>query len=140
MKLRREEFIQQYRRWLESFDWDWYCTLKVISGIPSDRRAKQLFNRWISDLRRAEGGNDFRWFCVLERGISGGNLHFHALVGGVSNRRSLWARKWNDLGGDALITSFDAGKKGALYLLKSMGDDGDLDFDCDLPTKKDGCR
>lgn len=87
-------------------------------------------------MRRTEGSKDFRWFRVLERGISGGNLHFHALVGGVSNRRSLWARKWNDLGGDAVITNFDAKKNGILYLLKTMNDDGELDFDCNLPSTK----
>lgn len=129
----RERSIQSYREWLEKFSWNWMGTLKLTSGIPSKLRAEKLFTNWITNLNREEGGDDFRWFRVLERGAGGNNLHFHVLVGGLRNRRSLWTRKWNDLGGDALITPFDAGKKGVLYLLKSVGNDGDLDSDCNLP-------
>lgn len=136
MKDRREESIQEFRRWLEEYTWALYCNLKITSGIPSDRRARKIFDEWISDLRRVEGGDNFRWFRVQERGIGGNNLHFHALIGGLQNRRIRLERKWNDLGGDALITPFDPEQNGILYLLKSMSKDGDLDFDCQLPPKK----
>lgn len=133
---KRERTIQEYRRWLEQYDWNWFATLKLTSGIPSERRAKNLCDKWISDLRQAEGGKDFHWFRVLERGASGSNLHFHVLVGGLRNRRKVWQQEWNNRGGDALINNFKPEEKGVLYLLKSMGNDGDLACDFELPTKK----
>lgn len=137
MKDRREESIQEFNSWLKAYTWAWYCNLKITSGIPSVRRARNILDKWLSDLRREEGGENFRWFWVLERGSSGGNnLHFHALIGGLQNRRKLWEQKWNELGGDALITTFDPERKGILYLLQGMSKDGDLDFDCRLPPEK----
>jgi hypothetical protein len=103
MEDRTERLKQEYNRWLRGFSWSWFATLKITSGIPSERRAKELFDRWISDLRRSEGSKTFRWFRVLERGGSGQNLHFHLLVGGFRNRLKHWERRWNMLGGNALI-------------------------------------
>jgi hypothetical protein len=137
MKDRREESIQEYRRWLERFQWDWFGTLKVTSGIPSERRAREMFDAWISRLRQAEGTGDFRWFRVLERGADGGNLHFHMLIGGLKNREDRWAQKWNDLGGNAVITPYDPEQDGVPYLLKGMDDDGNLNCDFELPIKKE---
>jgi len=133
MKDKREKTIQEYRQWLETYSWDWFATLKVTSGIPSKRRAEQLFDKWISDLRQAEGNKEFRWFRVLECRPDGSNLHFHVLVGGLSSPRKLWQKRWNDLGGDALITPYDPDKQGILYLLKGTDNRGNLDCDFELP-------
>jgi hypothetical protein len=136
MKDKREESIQEYRRWLETFGWDWFGTLKVTSGIPSKRRARALCDSWTSGLRQAEGTEEFRWFRVLERGIGEDNLHYHILVGGLRNRREVWVQRWKELGGEALITPYNPAEKGILYLLKDMGSNGDLDYDCELPPTK----
>ena len=129
---KREVAIQEWRRWLEEFRWTWFCTLKITSGIPSTRRAKQMCENWISELRRDEGGKDFRWFWVLERGADGSNLHFHLLVGGLRNRMKLWETRWKDLGGNAVITKFDPDQKGILYILKDMDTEGNIDCDFQL--------
>ena len=84
---RREEAIQELRRWLEGFGWSWYATLAIASGRPSPRRAKDLCDQWISEVQEAEGGPDFRWFRALERGALGTNPHCHVLVGGLRDRR-----------------------------------------------------
>jgi RNA recognition motif. (a.k.a. RRM, RBD, or RNP domain) len=93
-----------------------------------------MFDAWISRLRQAEGADDFRWFRVLERGSGGNNIHFHVLIGGLRDREKFWAQKWNALGGDGRITPYDSERDGILYLLKGMGDDGDLACDFLLPT------
>ncbi len=134
---KRERTIQEYRRWLEQFEWDWFGTLKVTSGIPSVRRARQMFDSWVARLRQAEGAEDFRFFRVLERGTGGGNLHFHTLIGGLRNRRKSWEKRWNELGGEAMITPYNPREKGILYLFKSMGEDGDINCDFELPTEKE---
>jgi hypothetical protein len=133
---RREQVIQGYRRWLEEHRWDLYCTLKITSGRPSLRQAKSLFNRWIQDVEETDGGSRFRWVCVMEHGLTGTNFHFHVLIGGLRNRTKFWERKWNQLGGNALITPFDAKQKGILYMLKSADEHGDLDIDFKLPARK----
>jgi hypothetical protein len=131
---RREQVIQEYRRWLDQFGWDLYCTLKITSGRPSDRRAKQMFERWITNVERMEGGNRFRWARVMEKGLTGNNRHFHVLIGGLRNRTRFWERRWNNLGGSALITPFDANQQGILYMLKSADQNGDIDIDFKLPA------
>jgi hypothetical protein len=136
MSDKREKTIQEYRRWLEQYSWSWMATLKLTSGIPSERRATTLFDSWISSVRRAEGAEDFRFFRVLERGLGGSNFHFHTLIGGLRKPRKIWEERWNERGGDAVISAFDPQKNGILYMLKDMDNGGDLDCDFELPTKE----
>jgi RNA recognition motif. (a.k.a. RRM, RBD, or RNP domain) len=136
MESMREAQIQAYLRWFKKYRWAWFCTLKITSGIPSDRRARDSFDNWISELRQLEAGEDFRWARVLERGPTGGNRHFHILVGGLRNRLKFWGERWNELGGDALISRYDPEQNGILYLLKSMSERGDLEIDFELPEEK----
>jgi hypothetical protein len=135
---RTETLKHEYDDWLRLFTWAWYATLKIRSGIPSERRAKRMFAQWISDLRRSEGTKNFRYFRVMEKGGSGQNLHFHVLIGGLrdGSRLKHWESQWNELGGDALIGKFDPDKNGILYMLKEMDDDGNLDIDFSLPRRE----
>ena len=125
----RERTIQSYREWLQQYQWSWFGTLKSTSGFPSENKAKKRFDDWIANLRRTDGGGDFRWFRALERGIGGTNIHFHTVIGGLRNRPSFWQKRWDDLGGEALITRYDPEKKGILYILKDVSRDGDSNFD-----------
>jgi hypothetical protein len=127
-----ESTIQGYHRWLKNFDWAWYATLKVTSGAPSITRAEKLFDRWVLELRAKEGGSDFRWVRVMELGRFGANPHFHALIGGLRNRTKYWESRWNELGGDALISRFDPERQGIFYMLKDTNESGDLNIDFDL--------
>jgi hypothetical protein len=136
MEDRTEGLKQEYKRWLRRYSWAWFGTLKITSGMPSKRRANQMFERWISELRRTEGAEDFRWVRVLEKGGSGQNLHFHVLVGGLRNRRKHWEAEWIQLGGEALIGKFDPAKEAILYMTKEMNDSGNLDIDFCLPNRK----
>jgi len=133
MNDKREDIIQGYRRWLDKYRWNWLATLKVTSGSPSERRAKALFDNWVSELQIGEGGDNFRWFRVLERGAGGNNIHFHALIGGLQRRCTVWERRWSELGGQAVITPYDPQQNGILYLLKDTGSDGDLNCDFSFP-------
>jgi hypothetical protein len=133
---RTERLKHEYNDWLRRYSWSWFVTLKITSGIPSERRAKEMFARWISDLRRDEGTEHFRWVRVMERGGSGQNLHFHVLVGGLRNRRQHWESQWKQMGGEALIGKFDPAKEAILYITKEMDDSGNLDIDFCLPDQK----
>jgi hypothetical protein len=129
----REESIQAYAKWLKQYNWAWFGTLRIMSGVPADTCAWSLFDEWIAELRRVEGGPEFRFFCVLERGTLTRHRHFHVVVGGFRNRREEAASRWNWLGGDALLQRYDPQKNGLLYLLKSMTGDGNLEMKFQLP-------
>jgi hypothetical protein len=131
---KREELIREYDRWLRTFSWNWYATLKFTSGLPSDRRAISVFNKWAFDLKRLEGASEFRWVRVMEKGWCGSNCHFHVLIGGLRNRPQHWASRWNALGGNALIQAFHPEQDGIKYILKTMNEDGELDIDFELPA------
>lgn len=83
----------------------------------------------------AEDGSDtFRWVRALEKGASGRNTHFHALVGGFRNRPQFWAKRWEHRGGEALIEPYDSTRQGLLYLLKGMNEEGNIDIEFKLPS------
>jgi RNA recognition motif. (a.k.a. RRM, RBD, or RNP domain) len=130
---KREQAIQEYKRWLQRFSWSWFGTLKITSGAPTDAAAKRLFGIWVSEIKRVEAGCSFRWVSVLERGRMKTNRHFHVLVGGLRNRRREAESRWNFLGGNAVIDRYDPERNGLLYMLKTMGEDGDIDIDFNLP-------
>jgi hypothetical protein len=136
MDNRIEAMKHEYNRWFRRYSWSWFVTLKITSGMPSKRRANQMFERWISDLRRSEGTKNFRWVRVLEKGGSGQNLHFHVLIGGLRNRLKHWESQWEELGGEGLIGKFDPDKEAILYMTKEMDDSGNLDIDFCLPHQK----
>jgi hypothetical protein len=131
---KREVAIQAWARWIRRYQWSWFCTLKVTGGIPSERRAKQLFGQWIKELKESEGGPRFRWVRVLERGPIAETLHFHVLVGGLRKRHLKWGERWEEIGGNALISTYDDTRDGVLYMLKEMNAAGDLDIDFKLPN------
>ena len=133
VKNRREECIQARRRWLASYRWTWFLTLKITSGFPSCQRAKRLLGEWISALRAEEGGKQFRYAAVFEKGTGRGNPHFHVLVGGLRNRRRFWAQRWREIGGEARIEIFNPDQQGILYMLKGTDDEGDINLEFELP-------
>lgn len=133
MRDRREEQIQEYAKWIKQFSWSWFATLKFTSGVPSVPRASRMFADWLGGVKAEEGGEDFRWVRVLERGATGENAHFHALIGGLRNRRLKWIDRWKAVGGNALIVPYDPKRDAVLYMLKETSAAGDLDIDFLLP-------
>ena len=101
-------------------------------GRPSRRRSNELFDRWVENLERKEGGRHFRWVRVLEHGANGDNDHFHVLVGGLRSRRRHYEKQWSKHAGSALIERFDPSLPGIKYLLKTIDRDGDLDIAYEL--------
>jgi len=127
---RRESAIQGYAEFLKGYDWAWYGSLVLGSGSPTRGRANAVFNKWIEELRRAEGSSKFRFARVIEPGRSGANFHAHVLIGGLCNRRRKWEKRWD---GNAQIDRYDADQEGVYYLLKTMSDTGDIDIEFELP-------
>jgi hypothetical protein len=75
-------------------------------------------------LREALGTNDFGWVGVPEHGRTGRNFHYHVLIAGLrehhGSRKLEWMRRWNKVGGDALITRFSPNAGGIAYILKNL--------------------
>jgi hypothetical protein len=130
-----EKIKDNYAAWFSEYHWRWFTTLKITSGRPSRRRAIATFDQWIAEMAEQEGSSRFRWVRVLERGAIGDHLHFHAVIGGFRSRMAHWCKRWEELGGEALIEKYNPDEAGILYLLKTMRH-GDIDLDFKLPQKR----
>jgi hypothetical protein len=133
---RRIQVEQNYEEWLSTYDWKWFATLKMTKGRPSRQACISAFEAWINEVQTSEGSSRFRWARVVEKGSCGDNLHVHVLVGGFRNRIAHWSRRWEELGGDALIQRFDPDRGAIKYILKTIDRDGDLDIDFHLPQSQ----
>ena len=68
-----------------------------------------------------------------------GGLHFHVLVGGLKDDlvAERWEVLWMQIAGDAVIETFDPSRNGIRYLLKSVRQPREFEFDAKLPQAKD---
>ncbi len=118
--MRRGELKDGYAEWLSRFAWDWFCTL-TFRGYPSRSKANKCFHRWISELRVAQGTENFRWFRVTEYGCTGENVHFHLLVGGLRWKSiNRWAFRWSVLAGEPDISPFKRDRGAIQYIIKGV--------------------
>jgi hypothetical protein len=131
-----KEIKDNYAAWFSDYRWQWFTTLKITSGRPSRRRAIATFDQWITEMAEQEGSSRFRWVRVLEEGASGDHFHFHSVIGGFRSRTAHWTKRWAELGGEALIESYNPEEEGIPYILKTMKRDGDIDLDFRLPQNK----
>jgi hypothetical protein len=76
----------------------------------------------MENLRRDLGTKEFGWVAVREHGHTGQDLHYHALVTGLTDwhapERLKWIQCWNKIGGDAQVDVYRRGKGGIQYILK----------------------
>ena len=120
---------EEFRKWLEGYSWDWFCSLTFRPGLIIFQSPSRL-RRWAQDLGSTLGGKDFRWIAIPEMGATRMNFHYHCLVGGLRdssvNTRKEWMHRWNKLAGDALIDQFNPQSGGIGYFLKNAEPD-DMD-------------
>lgn len=121
---------QRYVEWLETYAWDWACTLNFRFGIRR-KSAGRLWREWIKWLEEIEG-NSISWARMVEEGDTSGRLHFHGVVAGIRSTTRLRAEcMWESMAGDAEINQYES--VGWLwYMLKEMEATEDYDFDLEL--------
>jgi hypothetical protein len=136
MDSRHVAIKDSYEKWLSEYEWRWFTTLKITSGRPSRHRAVATFDQRITEMAEQEGSSRFRWVRVLEEGARGDHLHFHVVIGGFRSRMAHWGRRWEELGGEALIEKYNPDEAGVLYLLKTMKGNEEIDLDFKLPQKR----
>jgi hypothetical protein len=130
----RDELISGYVEWLSRFKWVWFGTLTFRRPDLPVGKAKQIFKKWISEIKADDGADDFHWFRVTERGAFGDHLHFHVLVGGLQNGSRLpWVVRWNELAGDASLTYYFRSGGASRYIVKTARPDRDFEIDFHLP-------
>ena len=133
------QWLEEFSTWLESFEWQWFCTLTFRPGL-SPAQARWRLLRWADELRDALGTADFEWFGVPEHGVTGLHFHYHALVGGLNPgcgaaERLCWMKRWYKLAGDARITDFKPNSGAARYILKAVDPDDLDDIEFHLTTQ-----
>jgi hypothetical protein len=117
-------WLEDLTDWLESFIWQWFCTLTLRPSVSSLQAARRL-QRWASELGDACGTTDFGWIAVPENGRTGFHFHYHVLVGGLkpglgAAERLDSMRRWWHLAGDARIDDFKEGVGGVRYIVKGL--------------------
>jgi hypothetical protein len=120
---------EEFRKWLESYSWDWFCSLTFRPGLIIFQGPSRV-RRWAQDLGTALGTKNFRWIAIPEMGATRMNFHYHCLVGGLrsssAGARNEWECRWNKLAGDARIAQFNPQLGGIGYFLKNAEPD-DMD-------------
>lgn len=102
------------------YQWAWFVHLLFTENLSASTVA-QRFSAWAQELGELHGGDDYRWFMVIERGEKELPwLHVHAVVGGLTSgtRREAWKRKWQQTNGKATICRFQQSRGGIAYILK----------------------
>lgn len=123
---RREQppLLHAWTQFLSQWKWDWFATLtfrfddtsarsiktKVRHPLIHPERANKVFRLWVSKMNRSLYGPRWAKYCAgawwvrAEEFQRRGMLHYHALLGGVSDlRRLTWMDEWEKLAGYARI-------------------------------------
>jgi hypothetical protein len=123
-EMTEREWLEELATWLESFAWQWFCTLTFRQGL-SPAQAGWRLRRWADELRDELGTAEFQWLGVPEQGSTGLHFHYHLLVAGLNPgcgaaERLAWMRRWYKLAGDARIENFATNSGGVRYILKAV--------------------
>jgi hypothetical protein len=125
-EFRAEEYRKGIAKWLEGFEWQWFCSLTFYSGV-TPAQAYWRLRRWMEVLGEALGDPNFGYVAVCELGRTRENLHYHALVMGLTDhfaeQRLYFMERWNRLCGDARVEPFIPGPQGIEYILKDISPD-----------------
>jgi hypothetical protein len=120
--------------------WDWFATL-TSRGYPSRTQVLRRFNRWITELEKEQGTDQFKFVRVIETGACRNNVHIHLLVGGLKKQAQLfpgeWRDRWEEISGRAAIVRYDPERAGVFYMLKMLDPARDFDIDLRLPAQSE---
>lgn len=131
----KSELIDAYESWFLSFTWSIWGTL-TFRGSPSTARAIKLFDAWINEVKKHDGGKHFRWVRVTEKGAFGDNVHFHILLGGLRDASKYPLMfSWEEIAGTADLYYFDPCRRGVGYMFKSAEPGKDFAVDFHLPHR-----
>jgi len=102
-------------------------------GPPPRRLILDDFEDWLADLKKHEGGENFRWARSYEKDMRGEDDSVRILVGGLRDRTRQWREWWST---DPLMSTLHHfSKRHSLkafdYLLDPKGRHGKLDFKYD---------
>jgi hypothetical protein len=135
--MNRDEWRDEFTIWLEGFPWLWFCTLTFRPGL-SPAAARWRLRKWFETLQGELGTAAFQWVAIPERGRTGLDFHYHALVAGLCERhaphRMEWMRRWQKIGGDARIDTYRPTAGGVSYILKQARPEDMDDFEIHLKS------
>jgi excisionase family DNA binding protein len=121
--------------WVRRSPWTGFCTL-TFRKVLSAETCSRIFLDWIAGVEQREG-KSIQWARMIERGKTTGRLHIHALIAGPRGISLQTAEQlWQRLAGTATIRAYDPERRGPEYMLKSMEDNADADFDFSLAQRR----
>jgi hypothetical protein len=77
--------------------------------MPS--RARQLFSRWLGEIRKQGPPHFVNWFAVFANDRWNKDIRIHFLLGGSQvSYQARWSARWQDLsGGEAALSEYRPG-------------------------------
>jgi len=141
------ELLRAWMQFLSRWKWDWFATLtfrfdddsspsyrtKVRHPLLHPERADKVSRVWVSKINRALFGprwarhGDGVWWIRAEELQRRGVLHYHSLLGGVSElKRLTWMDEWDKLAGYARIEPPKNSRAVRSYCAKYVLKDGDI--------------
>ena len=134
-----------FGEWLSVPQWDWYTTHTFKADYVSPKAADKAWYSWFNSLRvsaKAKGltpslyGTKAPFYFRVVEFQDRGTLHFHSLIGGVSDIRRLLFKDFWELNGFARVEPYEASKGANFYvgkyLTKDIGTVGDIRFSHNL--------
>jgi hypothetical protein len=122
-KMETKVWRNDFETWLDGFPWLWFCSLTFRPGLKP-AQARWRLHKWLEELRKSLGTEDFGYFAVRELGKTGADEHFHLLIKGLKrsyyDERLEFMHRWSKLAGDGRIDPYKPGIGGIAYILKNV--------------------
>jgi hypothetical protein len=134
-----QRLVDAWVEYLSRWTWDWFVIL-TFREAKHPEAAEKVFRVWISKMNRDMYGprwskhrRGVRWVRAQELQRRGA-IHFHALLGGVSELRRLsWMDRWYELAdGYARIEPPRDATAVRAYCAKYIVKGGEIDIDGEL--------
>lgn len=121
------EYMKQCQDSLDTMDPEEFLDWKVFGVLTlqynvGPSRARQLFSRWLREIKKQAQPLCFNWFAVFANDPWNKDMRIHFLLGGRPfSYQARWSVRWQDLGGsEAAISEY---RRGAFvrHVLKNAG-------------------
>jgi hypothetical protein len=117
--MNNEQLYKYIARCQEEFDtideeapYEWKALgVLTFPSFVRPSRARQLFSRWLAEIRKSVGPHLVNWFAVSAHDRWNKVTRIHFLLGGSQiSYQARWSVRWHDLsGGEAAISDYRPG-------------------------------
>lgn len=109
---------KQVGKWLNSYNWSFFCTFTTRYDLSS-KSARRLMEKLATFLGKGKSKNPVLFWIAEPYGNKAG-YHLHALIKTSMNPKRIWDY-WFKRYGRNQVRNYDKGLKGSEYITKYIG-------------------